>query len=64
MESPFLPPSVLETVEKIARLLTRRKETVAVAESAAGGLINAALLSWPGASAFYKGGSVSPNLWT
>lgn len=55
-DAPFLPASVLSLVEKIAQILTRRRETVAIAESAAGGLLNAALLSWPGASAFYKGG--------
>jgi PncC family amidohydrolase len=38
--------------------LKARGETVAVAESAAGGLISAALLSVPGASAFYLGGAV------
>lgn len=42
----------------LAPLLIARKETVAVAESAAGGLISAALLSVPGASAFYLGGAV------
>jgi PncC family amidohydrolase len=42
----------------LAPLLIARKETVAVAESAAGGLISAALLSVPGASAFYLAGAV------
>ena len=37
--------------ERIAAALKARKETVAVAESAAGGLITAALLAVPGASA-------------
>jgi len=32
--------------------------TVAVAESSAGGLVSAALLAVPGASAYYKGGGV------
>jgi nicotinamide-nucleotide amidase len=35
----------------IAALLKERKETIAVAESSAGGLISAALLSVAGASA-------------
>lgn len=43
---------------RIAQLLTRRKETLAVAESSAGGLINAALVAVPGASAFYLGGCI------
>ena len=38
--------------------LKRRRETVAVAESSAGGLIAAALLSVPGASAYFLGGAV------
>lgn len=42
----------------LAALLVARKHTVAVAESASGGLISAALLAVPGASAFYLGGSV------
>jgi nicotinamide-nucleotide amidase len=43
---------------EIARLLTSRRETIAVAESSAGGLISAALLAVPGASAFFLGGAV------
>lgn len=38
--------------------LKERKETIAVAESAAGGLINAALVAVPGASAYYLGGGI------
>jgi len=44
--------------ERIAALLKERRETVAVAESAAGGLITAALLAVPGASAWVRGGMV------
>ena len=43
----------------IAEQLTRRKETIAVAESSAGGLISAALLEVPGASADFLGGAVA-----
>jgi PncC family amidohydrolase len=39
-------------------LLKQRKETVAVSESSTGGLIAAALLAVPGASAYFKGGCV------
>jgi nicotinamide-nucleotide amidase len=43
---------------RIATALKARKETVAVAESSAGGLITAALLAVPGASAYCLGGIV------
>ena len=42
----------------IAHRLGQRGESVAVAESAAGGLISAALIAVPGASAYYRGGLV------
>ena len=44
--------------DRIAARLKARKETVAVAESAAGGLITASLLAVPGASAYCLGGIV------
>jgi nicotinamide-nucleotide amidase len=49
---------LLVVSERVAALLTQRKESVAVAESAAGGLITAALLAVPGASAYCLGGVV------
>jgi nicotinamide-nucleotide amidase len=42
----------------VAALLKAAQQTVAVAESSAGGLISAALVSIPGASAYYLGGGV------
>ncbi len=39
-------------------LLKERGHTIAVAESSAGGVIGAALLAVPGASAYFKGGGV------
>ena len=45
-------------VNDIAEVLKSRGETVAVAESSTAGLISATLLAVPGASAYYKGGSV------
>jgi nicotinamide-nucleotide amidase len=44
--------------ERIAVLLKAGNETVAVAESSAGGLITSALLAVPGASAYCLGGAV------
>jgi PncC family amidohydrolase len=44
--------------EKIAARLIGRKETIGVAEGSAGGLISAALLAVPGASAYFVGGAV------
>lgn len=42
----------------VAALLKQRGQTLAVAESSAGGLINAALVAVPGASAYYLGGAI------
>lgn len=49
---------LLPHAQKVAELLKARKETVAVVESSAGGLITAALLAVPGASAYCLGGAV------
>ena len=49
----------LETLgSAIGALLKERGQTIAVAESSAGGLINAALVAAPGASAWYLGGAI------
>ena len=50
--------TLLPLAEKIAARLKTRGETVAVAESSTGGLIAAALLAVPGASAYFVGGAV------
>ena len=42
----------------VGKLLKDRKQTLGVAESSAGGLINAALVAVPGASAYYLGGCI------
>jgi PncC family amidohydrolase len=47
-----------ESARHIGEALRERGETVAVAEGSAGGLVSAALLSIPGASAYYVGGTV------
>lgn len=48
-----------EHARAIAGILTRDRQTVAVAESSAGGLISAALLEVAGASAYFLGGAVA-----
>jgi len=49
---------LLPLAEQVGARLKARNETIAVAESAAGGLIAAALLAMPGASAYFIGGVV------
>jgi PncC family amidohydrolase len=49
---------LIARADKVARLLKQRGETLAVAESSTGGLIAAALLALPGASAYFLGGAV------
>jgi nicotinamide-nucleotide amidase len=44
--------------EQVGNRLRERGETVGVAESSAAGLISAALLAVPGASAYFQGGGV------
>lgn len=51
-------PSLSVLATRIGATLRERGQTVAVAESAAGGLVSVALLAIPGASAFFLGGTV------
>ena len=50
--------SLTQLGSTVGALLKERKHTIAVSESSAGGLINAALVAVPGASAYYLGGGV------
>ena len=50
--------ALVELATTVAERLRARGETVAVAESSTGGLISAALLAVPGASAYCLGGAV------
>ncbi len=50
--------TLLAAAEHLGGRLRARGETLAVAESSAGGLIAASLLAQPGASAFFLGGAV------
>jgi len=49
---------LLELGAQAGALLVERHQTIAVAESSAAGLISAALLAVPGASAYFLGGAV------
>jgi PncC family amidohydrolase len=49
---------LISRAEKAGALLKQRGETIVVAESSTGGLISAALLALPGASAYFLGGAV------
>lgn len=50
--------SLTQHTMAIAEILKARGETVAVAETSAGGLVSAQLLAVPGASAYFVGGGV------
>ena len=50
--------TLLPLAEQVANLLKQRRETIAVAESSSGGLLSAALLAVPGASAYFLAGAV------
>ncbi len=54
----FVTVEQMNLVKDIAAILTAAHETLSVAESSAGGLISACLLSIPGASSFFVGSSV------
>ncbi len=49
---------LLPLAERVGQRLKYRKETIAIAESSSGGLLSAALLAVPGASAYFLGGAV------
>ncbi len=50
--------TLTEMGNDVGALLRERKQTIAIAESSAGGIISASLLSVPGASAYFVAGGV------
>jgi nicotinamide-nucleotide amidase len=58
MQDPVRMQDLVKIAEQIAAQLVARKQTIAVAESSTGGLISAALLAVPGASAYFLGSAV------
>lgn len=51
-------PELGSLAETVGQLLKDRGESLAVAESSCGGLLNATLVAVPGASAYYVGGAI------
>src|SRR3954470_24504456 len=54
----MIDPDLAAKARLAAAALVAREETIAVAEGSCGGLISAALLAVPGASAYFLGGAV------
>lgn len=50
---------ILALGARAGALLKERRETIAVGETSAGGLISASLLAVPGASAYFTGGAIT-----
>ncbi len=51
-------PDLSSTAASVGALLKKKGQNIAVSESSCGGLLSACLVSIPGASAYYVGGSV------
>src|SRR5450755_1187957 len=58
IEEGCVMQDLVAIAEQIAAKLIERRQTIAVAESSTGGLISAALLAVPGASAYFLGGAL------
>ena len=62
MSAEFPPTRAKELVDKISRILKNRDETIAVSEAACGGLLSSYLVSIPGASQWFHGGTLVYSL--
>jgi len=58
MSAVPLPELLSVLAARVGETLRARGQTVSVVESSAGGLVSAALLAIPGASAYFRGGAV------
>jgi nicotinamide-nucleotide amidase len=58
MSDPSTPAPLTSLATRISTALRERGQTVGVIEGSAGGLVSAALLAIPGASAYFVGGAV------
>lgn len=58
----FPPQRAVDLVTRISAILKRRHETVAVCEAACGGLLSSYLVSVPGASDWFYGGTLVYSL--
>lgn len=58
----FPPARAVELVNEISAILKRRNETIAVCEAACGGLLSSYLVSVPGASEWFYGGTLVYSL--
>lgn len=62
MAAEFPPAEASEIVKRISHILIERDETIAVSEAACGGLLSSYLVSVPGASQWFHGGTLVYSL--
>ncbi|CAR22946.1 CinA family protein [Lachancea thermotolerans CBS 6340] len=62
MTAEFPPLEASKIVSRISQILIQRNETIAVSEAACGGLLSSYLVSVPGASQWFHGGTLVYSL--
>ncbi|SCU98548.1 LADA_0H13806g1_1 [Lachancea dasiensis] len=62
MTAEFPPSEATRVVQRISEILVSRNETIAVSEAACGGLLSSYLVSVPGASQWFHGGTMVYSL--